>query len=108
MIYESGEDYLETILLLWREKGYVRSIDIAAKLSFTKASVSRAMGILRQNGYILMDKSGQITLTEAGEKKSRFYLQPPYPFNAVSQRRAGRAPCRGRARRLPDGAHHQP
>lgn len=70
MIYESGEDYLETILLLWREKGYVRSIDIAAKLSFTKASVSRAMGILRQNGYILMDKSGQITLTEAGEKKA--------------------------------------
>ena len=70
MIYESGEDYLETILLLWREKGYVRSIDIAAKLSFTKASVSRAMSILKRDNYIIMEPDGRILLTKDGQKKA--------------------------------------
>lgn len=71
MIYESGENYLETIVMLQKEKGYVRSTDIADKLSFSKASVSRAMGILREKGYILMDKRGLIELTEKGEVKAK-------------------------------------
>ena len=75
MIYESGEDYLETILLLQKEKGYVRSIDIAAKLSYSKPSVSRAMGILRENGYIVMDKSGLITLTAEGADRAQAVYQ---------------------------------
>ena len=50
MIYESGEDYLETILLLQRKNGSVRSIEIAAQLGYTKASISRAMSILRKAG----------------------------------------------------------
>jgi len=64
---ESGENYLETILILKQEKGYVRSIDIALKLDFSKPSVSRAMGLLRENGYITMDpREGWIELTETG------------------------------------------
>ena len=53
-IYESGEDYLEMILMLQKEKGYARSIDVAAALGVTKPSVSVAMKKLRENGYILM------------------------------------------------------
>ncbi len=63
---ESGEMYLETILILTREKGQVRSIDIAERMAFSKPSVSRAMGLLRKGGFILMDETGYITLTEAG------------------------------------------
>ena len=64
---ESGDNYLETILMLKQEKGYVRSIDIAQKLDFSKPSVSRAVGLLRENGYITMDpKEGWIELTDKG------------------------------------------
>ena len=66
---ESGENYLETILILKQEKGYVRSIDIAMKLDFSKPSVSRAMSLLRENGYITMDqKEGWIELTGSGRE----------------------------------------
>jgi len=66
-IQESGENYLETILILHRRSGgAVRSIDIASELNVTKPSVSRAMGILREDGYINMEKGGVITLTEKG------------------------------------------
>ena len=66
---ESGENYLETILILKQEKGYVRSIDIAEKLDFSKPSVSRAMSLLRENGYITMDpKEGWIELTSSGKE----------------------------------------
>ena len=51
-MYESGENYLETILMLHQKQGYVRSIDIANELGFTKPSVSRAMSILKNDGYI--------------------------------------------------------
>ena len=64
--FESREDYLETILILHNEKGYVRSIDIAARMNFSKPSVSRAMGLLKTGGYILVDKDGFITLTDSG------------------------------------------
>lgn len=64
-IYESGENYLETILVLGK-KGDVRSIDIVRDMSLSKPSVSRAMGILKKNGYIEIDKKGYISLTESG------------------------------------------
>ena len=70
-LYQSGEDYLEAILVLRQEKGIVRSIDVAQKLGFSKPSVSRAMSVLRTNGYIVMEKSGSITLTEEGEAVAR-------------------------------------
>ncbi|MBP1924929.1 Mn-dependent DtxR family transcriptional regulator [Sedimentibacter acidaminivorans] len=67
MIHESGEDYLETILLLYSRNGYVRSIDIANELNYTKPSVSRAMSILKKSNYIEIDKSGHILLTDKGK-----------------------------------------
>ncbi len=69
-MYESGENYLETILILKEKQGAVRSIDIARALSFSKPSVSRAMGLLREEGYIVMDPGGQIELTEKGQEKA--------------------------------------
>ena len=65
-IHESSEDYLESILMLKERKGFVRSIDIANELDYTKASVSIAMKKLRENGYISMDPDGSITLNESG------------------------------------------
>ena len=65
-IQESAENYLETILILQHKKGSVRSIDIVNELDYAKPSVSVAMKNLRENGYILMDTSGFITLTEKG------------------------------------------
>lgn len=65
-IQESGENYLEMVLILKGETEYVRSVDIARALSFTKPSVSRAMSILKKAGHITMDKDGRIDLTESG------------------------------------------
>lgn len=73
-IQESAENYLETILILKERKGFVRSIDIAAELEFSKPSVSVAMKNLRENGYIEVDDLGHITLTAAGaEIAERIY-----------------------------------
>lgn len=69
-IYESGEDYLETILLLTKKSPFVRSIDIANELGYTKPSVSRAVGILKSNGFITVGTDGQILLTESGMEKA--------------------------------------
>ncbi len=67
-ILESGEDYLETILILHNRNGEVRSIDIAAELDYSKPSVSVAMKNLRERECIVVDKNGYITLTEKGRK----------------------------------------
>ena len=67
-IRESAEDYLEAILMLSERNVAVRSIDVAAQLGFSKPSVSIAMKKLRENGYVLMDGSGFITLTESGRE----------------------------------------
>ena len=64
-IQESGEMYLESILVL-SSKGTVRSIDICEYMNYSKPSVSRAVGILKNNGYITVDKSGYIELTQSG------------------------------------------
>jgi len=66
-IQESAEMYLETILVLSRRLSDVRSIDIAVELDYKKPSISVAMKNLRENGYIEMDNSGYITLTEKGK-----------------------------------------
>ena len=70
-IHESAEDYLEAILRLREQKGYVRSVDIAAMLGVTKPSVSFAMKRLRENGFILMAEDNHITLTQTGEAIAR-------------------------------------
>lgn len=64
-LQESGEMYLESILVL-SKKGPVRSIDIVDYMNYSKPSVSRAVGILKDGGYITVDKSGYITLTASG------------------------------------------
>ncbi len=65
-IKESAENYLETILILSKEIGGVRSIDIVNELSYSKPSVSIAMKNLRENGFVQVDKNGYITLTDKG------------------------------------------
>lgn len=66
-ILESAENYLETIYMLTKEKGAVRSIDIANELEYSKPSVSIAMKNLRENGYVTTDEDGYIALTEQGQ-----------------------------------------
>ena len=70
-IYESAEDYLETILILRQRNGMVRSIDIAREKNISKPSVSIAMKKLRENGYIAMAADGHITLLPRGEAIAR-------------------------------------
>ena len=66
-IHESGEMYLEAILVLSQKNGFVRSIDVSEYLGYSKPSVSRAVGILKNGNYIIMDKDGSLTLTESGK-----------------------------------------
>ena len=69
---ESGENYLETILILnEKNNGKVKSIDLAKELNFSKPSVSRAVSILKNEGYIKVESSGYLILTEAGMAKAQ-------------------------------------
>lgn len=70
-IQRSGEDYLETIYILHKRSGFVRSVDIAAELNYSKPSVSNGMSILKELGYITVEAGGQIKLTETGEKRAK-------------------------------------
>ena len=73
-IHASAENYLETIYMLHKSKGMVRSIDIANELDYSKPSISVAMKNLRENGYIEVDKDGHITLLNKGlEIAERMY-----------------------------------
>ena len=65
-LQESGEMYLETILVLKNRKGAVRSIDVANEMGYSKPSISRAVSHLREGGYVDMDSDGYLTLTESG------------------------------------------
>lgn len=65
-LQESGEMYLETILILSRRSGCVRSVDISEYMGYSKPSVSRAVGLLKAGNYIVIDDDGHITLTESG------------------------------------------
>jgi len=69
-IQESGENYLETILILQNKNGFVRSIDVATELNYSKASVSRAMSILKKANLISIEEGGQILLTQEGIDKA--------------------------------------
>ena len=65
-LLESGQMYLETIYVLSKEKSAVHSIDISEHMGYSKPSVSRAIGILKNGGYVEMAEDGSLTLTEAG------------------------------------------
>ncbi len=70
-IQESGEMYLETLYILSQENSFVRSIDISEYMGYSKPSVSRAVGILKENGYVVMDEDGYLSLTENGLRIAR-------------------------------------
>ncbi|WP_024866642.1 metal-dependent transcriptional regulator [Butyrivibrio sp. FCS014] len=70
-MHESGEDYIETIYLLKKRKGMVRSIDVANELGFSRPSVSRAVGILKENGLITMEDDGELNLTSEGMRVAK-------------------------------------
>lgn len=99
-IQESAENYLETILYLAQKKGQVRSIDIAVELGFSKPSVSYAMKQFRENGYILVDDLGYITLTASGREVAervyeRHQLLTQYLMSiGVSEKTARTDACR--------------
>ena len=67
-IHESGEMYLEAILVLSKKNGFVRSVDVSEYLGYSKPSVSRAVGILKKGNYILVEKDGSLSLTESGKE----------------------------------------
>ena len=76
VIHKSAEDYLESMLILKERNGYIRSIDIAGELGVKKPSVTYITKRLRENGYITMDESNLITLTESGmEIADRMYTR---------------------------------
>ena len=73
-LLESGEMYLETILILSKQKSSVRAIDVGEYMGFSKPSVSRAMGLLKNGGYVVTDENGFLSLTDAGrEVAERIY-----------------------------------
>ena len=65
-LHESAEMYLETIYLLSQQRQSVRSIDVAEHMGYSKPSISRAMGLLKQGGYVAVDEDGFLRLTETG------------------------------------------
>ena len=65
-LQESGEMYLETILILSEKLEHVRSLDVAEYMGYSKPSISRAVGLLKNAGYLLMDQTGYLTLTDSG------------------------------------------
>ena len=71
VLHESGEDYLEAILVLRQQKGTVRSIDVAQYLGYSKPSVCRAVSILKSNGYLTMERDGRLELTPQGEANAQ-------------------------------------
>ena len=66
-LQESGEMYLESILVLSKKNNYVRAIDICEYMGYSKPSVSRALGLLKDGGYVVSDKNGYLSLTEIGK-----------------------------------------
>ena len=67
-LHDSGEDYLEAILIIKNRKGYVRSIDVAGFMNYSKPSVSHAVSLLRDGGFISVDENGYLNLTDAGRE----------------------------------------
>lgn len=70
-LHQSGEDYLEAILVLREKNGVVHSIDVAQHLGYSKPSVSRAVSLLKGDGYLIMERDGRLELTETGVEVAR-------------------------------------
>ena len=106
-LHESGEMYLETIYILAQKSPSVRSVDVGEYMGFSKPSVSRAVGLLKKDGYITMDAKGYIALTEKGEREaSRVYERHLVLTGQRKDRRRGRVPHRALHQRR-DLCRHQ-
>lgn len=70
-LQESGEMYLETIYILSAKSSSVRSVDVGEYMGYSKPSVSRAVGILKKGGYVVTDKDGYLSLTDAGTEVAK-------------------------------------
>ena len=99
-IQESGEMYLETILILSRQKSAVRSIDVSEYMGYSKPSVSRAVGLLRDGGYLNVDRNGHLFLTEIGQElaekiyERHTYLTQFFLSIGVSEENAAADACK--------------
>lgn len=81
-LHESGEDYLEAVLMLKEEKGTVRSVDLARHMGYSKPSISNAVGLLKNGGFLVVDEDGFLHLTQLGQEvaeriyeRHRFFTQ---------------------------------
>ena len=93
-IHESGQMYLETIYILSQNSAFVRAIDVGEQLGFTKPSVSRAMSILKKDGYVNVDADGAITLTETGLAIAKTMLSQMLMELGVDEETATEDACR--------------
>ena len=84
-IHASGEDYLEAVLILQKKQGMVRSIDLARHMGFSKPSISHAVGVLRDGGFLTMDEDGFLHLTST-TKVSGFWKCPKYLIAGKNER----------------------
>lgn len=74
-IHESGEDYLEKILMLQEQNRTVRSVDLAAAFGYSRPAISRAVKVLKEDGFVLVGPKGQLELTASGRKKAEATLE---------------------------------
>lgn len=98
-IYESREDYLETILILQKKNGMVRSVDVAEYREVSKPSVCHAVAVLQKSGFIRKDKNGFLSLTDAGKKllknlRTTFIFTEKLLAIGVSRKTAEQDACR--------------
>ncbi len=92
-MFESGEDYIETIYRLKKKNGVVYSIDVARELGYSRASVSRAVSLLKEDDYIAMnEKTKELTLTEKGKKKAAEVYDRHKTLTTFLQQVAGVSP----------------
>lgn len=78
-LHASGEDYLEAILILQKEKGMVRSVDLALQMGYSKPSISHAASLLKESGFLFKDKDSFLHLTDTGEEVAeKIYERHPF------------------------------
>ena len=99
-LYASGEDYLEAILMLQKKSGMVRSVDLARHMGFSKPSISHAVGVLRDGGFLTVDEDGFLHLTDVGREveekiyeRHRFFTEQLIAAD-VNQETAEQDACR--------------
>ena len=106
-LHASGEDYLETILVLQKKLGMVRSVDVARHMEVSKPSVCHAVATLRNGGFLTMDKDHFLHLTDVGRKVAEQIFEK-HLFFTDRLIEAGVDPVTAEQDALPDGACHQP